>query len=500
MAASRGPGPSPTLRGPAEQLSLDRSLLSGIAWTGGMRWFAQLLSWVSTFIVARILTPADYGIVGMALVYVGLLELIGDFGVGLAIIQQRSLTREDVASLGGFAVALGFTFALISLGASFPVAAFFGEPDLRPVIAVYSATFVISAFRVVPQAVLQKDLRFRTVALIGVLQALTSIAVTLTLAILGFSYWALVFGQVTSLAVASATFVAVRPHALMWPKTFRRIRSSLSLGFHLVVARISWYLYSNADFAIVGRVLGKVALGAYTIGWQLSSIPVDRISAIFNQVTPAVYAAVQHMPEALKRYLLGITEGLALVTFPLSFGLAIVADDFILTTIGPRWEAAILPLRFLACYAGVRSLDVLLHTLLIATGRTKREMQLMILALSVLVPLFYVGTNWGTTGVALVWLIGLPFPIFIPAYLSVSRAIGLRLTEYARALWPALSGTIVMTIAVLAFRTALPGDAHTALRLAAQVALGALTYLGTMFVFHRQRVHAFRSLLREMRR
>src|SRR5207249_9080683 len=111
------------------------------------------------------------------------------------------------------------------------------------------------------------------------------------------------------------------------------------------IARLCWYASANADFLMAGRILGKAALGLYNVGWTLASVPVDKVATLVGQVTPAFFSAVQTDRAAIRRYLLGITEGIALITFPISLGLALVARDFVLVVLGSKWQASIAPLQ-----------------------------------------------------------------------------------------------------------------------------------------------------------
>src|SRR6266576_263383 len=310
--------------------NLDRSLAQGIAWTGGIKWLTQLVSWASTLIVARLITPTDYGLFAMAMVYAGFVQLVNELGLSLAIVQRRDLTTEQIAQLGGLAVLASVIIFVLSLGLAGPVAVFFGEPSVQGIIIALSLTFVMRGVQVVPRSLLARDLEFRRLAWLDAGEAMAWSAVTLTGAYLGLGYWALVWGTVVSGFAVMSVLCVMRPHRLAWPRDLRSIADAVNFGWYVVISQLCWYVYSYADLTIVGRVLGKAALGAYTKGSDVASIPVDRVSAMVGQVTPAVFSAAQDDPSALRRYLLGLTEGLALVTFPVSVGLALVADVVVL--------------------------------------------------------------------------------------------------------------------------------------------------------------------------
>lgn len=483
-----------------ERRALDRSLLGGIAWTGATKWAAQLLSWASTLVVARILTPADYGLVGMAMVFLGFVQLVNEFGLTAPIIQQRQLTEDQLSRLGGLAALLGVSFCMLCGALAGAVAGFFGEPAVRGIVAVLSLTFALRGLQVLPRALLAKELRFRALAGIEAAEAVTLTAVTLSLALAGAGYWALVGGPIVGALVATAAFARARPHRVAWPRRFRSLVGAVRFGWHVAVGQTAWYVYSNADFAVVGRVLGKAALGAYSFGWHLASVPVERVSALLARVAPPVFAAVQHDRAALRRYFCGLTEGLALVTFPAALGLALVADEFVLAVLGEKWRAAVLPLRILAFYGGLRSVMTIVPQLLIATGQARLTMWFSVTTAVFLPALFLAGSRWGPAGVAAAWVVGYPL-VAIPLFLRQALAtVQLSAAGFLAALWPALSSSAFMTGIVTAVRLATPDAWPLGLQLGLHVAAGAFSYGAIVFALHRDRLRTFTALVREVRR
>lgn len=478
---------------------LDRILVQGIAWTGVTRWLTQLLSWASTLVVARLLTPSDYGLVGMATVYVGFVHMINDFGLTAAIIHQRDLDEHQLARLGGLALLIGLALFALSVSLAHPVASFFGEDAVRWIVIALSVTFVTRAFQVLPRALLVRELAFRRMAWLDSLEAVALTLATLVLAILGFEYWALVGGAVLGGVAGSILAMAWRPHRLEWPKELRSMASALRFGREMAISQVAWYVYSNADFAILGRVLGKAPLGAYSLGWHVASVPVERVSVLVGRVTPGVFAAVQNDPAALRRYLRLLTEGLALITLPASLGLALVADEFVLLVLGETWRQAILPLRLLAAYAGFRSLMTLVPQILIYTGHSRRNMQFNLLAALVLPASFYLGTHWGTSGVALAWLLVYPIVVIPFCLRHALRIIEMPARSYLHALWPAVTGTLAMGTAVLAARLVTPDGWPAALSFAVQVLSGIAAYAAVVLPGHAPRLRALWALVREVR-
>ena len=484
------PQPAPDVR------ELDRSLVRGIAWTSGAKWAGQLLAWASTLIVARLLTPEDYGLVGMASIYLGVITLVSEFGLGSAVVTLRDLSAEQVAQLNGLSVVFGVASFAVSCAAAIPLGRFFHAPQLPAVVVAMSAAFVITAFKTVPFSLLQRDMQFRALALLDAGRAVLLAVSMIAFALLGLRYWTLVIGGLLSSVLSTAATVVLRPHRLAWPR-WHSLRHAMTFSGHILVGRLSWYTYSNADFLVAGRLLGKAALGLYEVGWNLANVPIEKITSLVGQVTPAVFSAVQTDHAALRRYLLRITEGLALITFPASLGLALVAPDFVLLTLGDKWQGAIAPLQLLALSTGFRAVTPLLAQVLNVVGASRLAMRYGVLCAVVLPTGFYLlGKVWGTLGLALVWVFVFPI-LVLPAYRRVLETIELSSREYLRALWPATSACLLMGAAVLAVRLITGGEVSRGLRFAAQVAAGAAVYALTCMTLHGQRMAFFYRALRD---
>jgi O-antigen/teichoic acid export membrane protein len=475
--------------------ALDRSFVRAIAWVGSVKWGIQVLTWISTLLVARLLRPEDYGLMGMAVVFTGFVTLLSDFGLGASIVILRDLERARVSQLNGLALALGVVCAGISCLLAAPVADFYASPEVRGIILTLSAMFVISAFRSVPRALLERDRRFRALALLDGAQSAVGALVTIALALAGLGYWALVLGQVANAIVATALALVLRPHPIAWP---REIHAAVRLSSHIAVGRLAWYFYSRADFLIAGKFLGSAALGHYSFAFTLASIPLDKITAIVTSVTPSFLAAVQKDPDRLRRTFLNVTEGLALLTFPVTWGTALVAGDLVELALGEKWLAMVVPLQLLSFYASFRCVTTLLPQILNLTGHSRFAMNVGLLSALVLPLGFYYGSAWGPVGIAAAWLYLHPL-LSLPNYWRVLGMLQLRPTRYLRALWPALSASLLMAAAVWAIQRSPVQTWPVALRLGLQVAAGAAVYASALLLLHRERSRAAFDALKRAR-
>jgi len=252
---------------PLDRASLDRSLVRGVAWTGSVKWLTQLAAWASTLVVARILSPDDYGLVGMAAVYYGFLILVSEAGMGTTVIALRELRGTTLAEVHTFAALVGLGGFLLSCLVSGLIASFFDAPALKWVIVVMSVNFILVSLRTVPQAVMQRELQFHRYAILDGVNALVTAAASVTLAFAGARYWSLVISTVAGGLIATALATFWKPLGFRWPQ-FHELRGTLKTSREILIGSAAWYISQSADFFVAGKVLGKAALGNYTFAWS----------------------------------------------------------------------------------------------------------------------------------------------------------------------------------------------------------------------------------------
>jgi O-antigen/teichoic acid export membrane protein len=490
---TRTPPEFPVIAGAPLPANADRALVHGIAWTAGAKWATQIVTWASTIIVARLLTPDDYGLVGMAAVYLGLVSLVSEFGIGAAIITLHDLTDDSIEQLNTLSLGVGIAMFALSCAVARPLALFFHSPQLVSVVLVLSTSYVVGSFRSVPNSLLQRELQFRDIAAIDSARAVLAAAAAVTLALYGLHYWALVLSEVGGVFLATALTVARRPRKFAIPR-FATIETAVSFSRDVLVSRVSWFIYSNSDFLVAGRVLGRASLGAYDFAWTLINLPVEKVTAMIGSVAPGIFASVQNDVSQLKRYVLGLTEGISLVAFPFSIGAALVADDLVHAVFGDRWAAAIVPLRLLAAYTTIRSIMPILSPALTVMRRTRFLMWYSITLAVVYPGAFFFASRYGIIGIAGAWVILYPLSA-IPLWWLTFKLIA-PASEYFAALRAATVSVGIMSVCVGAALNLLPADYPRLLRLGIEVAIGAATYTSAVLLIFPDRVRTFRRTIR----
>jgi teichuronic acid exporter len=482
--------------------ALDRELVSGIAWTAVLRWSAQIISWIATAVAARLLAPADYGVMSMAMLAVGLVRMVDDIGLDAVLVQDRGIAGDPQARLAGLAILIGASASAGMALLAQPIAAFFREPEVAVVVSVLGTLTLIEALQVIPRAALQRALEYRRLAWAQFMQVVATQSVLILGAYLGWRHWALVSSTLVGAGVVTLLLIAWHPYAVRWPRGVMKLTTPLAQGGRILVSRVAWYVYTSADQTVVGRLLGKDALGAYSFATTFSTTISQEISSVVIRVVPGVFSSVQDRREELRRYFLILTELLAYLTLPVSFGLAVTADLVVRIVLGPQWDAVVVPLQILCFYAAFVSCQVLNVHVLLWTGQFRANMWLNVLAAVVLPIAFYVGAQQGPQqglqGVAWAWVIAFPL-VNVPAFLIAFRTIQIGLGAWVNAIWPALAACLAMSGTVLALRAAMPGSLPTPVAAACSVAAGGAVYAAVLWLFFRRRVLAVVDFLRLIR-
>jgi O-antigen/teichoic acid export membrane protein len=468
--------------------ALDRQLVSSVAWTALARWGSQIISWGAMLLLARLLSPGDFGLYGMTWLLSGFVSVVSEFGIGTAIVVMRELTPHQIRQANSVALLLGVAGSVITLAASIPTAAFFHNPALGPLVAVLGIQFAMAAFRLTPQAILTRDLKFKLIAGIEALVSVLQTAVCLLLALAGLRYWALAISTLIGYGAGSLAFCLASPCGFAKP-LLRDIRSQMQFSWRLLVSRAAWFLYSNADFTVAGRVLGESALGVYNMAWNLANIPLDRVLTLVLRVTPSVFSKVQDDYSELRRYLRTLTEAMSLVVFPLGIGTALVADHAVAIFFDKRWAGMAGPLQLLAITGVFRCLFVLSLQIQTTVRDVRYTMWQSICGLAVFPPAFWYASRWGGIGIAGVWLC--LTPVFnAPALYRVLRHISMPKREYLESIKPAGTASAAMILAVLAVRHSLI-SIPPVVEWVSECVSGAIVYVGVLFLFFRPRVDVF---------
>lgn len=354
----------------------------------------------STMVLARLLTPADFGLIAMVTVVTGFVAMFKDAGLSVATIQREHITHEQVSTLFWINVSLSIAVMIVVAALAPAIAWFYGKPELTWITLALAATFIFSGLTVQHQALLRRQMRFKALAIIDIASLAAGIATAIVMAVLGFGYWSLV-GMPAAMAVVNCVLVWVfsgwQPGR---PVRGSGVRSMLGFGGGLTGFNVLNYFTRNADNVIIGFALGSGPLGLYSRAYNLLMLPIRQINVPVSAVMLPLLSRLQSDSIRYRRAYMNAIGMLAFVGMPLVAFLFVIADDAVLIVLGPGWEEASTVFRWLAPAALLGTVNVAPGWLCNSLGRVKTQLIWAALSAPIAIMAFLVGTNWGIVGVA----------------------------------------------------------------------------------------------------
>ena len=439
----------------------------------------KLLVLVTMAVLARLLTPQDFGIVGYATLVIAYLAVLKDLGLGAALIQRREDVEDSAETVFVANLVLGAVLTVAVALAAPLVAGFFREPLVTPLLRVLSLTFILEAIGSVQLVLLRRAMAFRRKLIPDVGRSIVKGVVSIAAAAAGFGVWALVWGQLAGViasVILSWTVLPWRPRL----RVHRRLlRPLMRFGGPLVINDIQYAIWANLDYMVVGRLLGDSALGIYTLAYRLPELLVQSVWRVLAQAIFPFFSSIQEDRDLLRRAFLATIRYTQLVIVPLCFGLFIAAEPAVGALFGDQWSAAVPVLRLMAVFSFVGSIGINSGDVYKALGRTDILARLAVAELVVLVPALIIGAHHGIVGVAVAHVI--VATLDTSARLIVAtKMVG----TTARTIWnqirPSLAAGLWLTAAAAPVLW-LTRNAPDALSLAATAAAGSLTYLVAMW-------------------
>lgn len=466
-------------------MSLRGQVLHSLKWLTAARFVGQAFAWATTLVVIRLLDPSDYGLMAMATIIVGFASLFRELGLYTAIVQSPNLTDRHVEQSFGLLILVNSSlYGLLLLIAPW-VAAFFGDPRLTEIIWVLGLQFPLAAVGVVQDAMLSRRMAFKGKSFANLAAMLSNSAVTLSLALSGFGVWALVWGSLTWSIVLSTGLVVAARHWCRPRFSQVGMRELVQFGSFVTVTRVLWYAYQQADKLIIGKVLGKEALGQYAVAMQLASMPLQKFSSLMNQVGLAAYSMVQADRSAIRFYYCKAVRMVAFFSFPVFWGISSISPELVNVVLGETWQPAILPLAILSLIMPTRMIASAGSAAFEGIGKPQIAAGNVLITFLVMLPAFLIGVQWGLVGVSLAWLVTFP-PLFLVRLHRSLPAIGVSMRQYFSSIAGPATGAIAMFVAVALTRvTIVDPYLPPVAGLAFLIIVGALCYALFMWIFQR---------------
>lgn len=466
-----------------EKERLKNSAIKGVIWTGKTKLLGQAISWISTIIILRILSPDDYGLMGMATVFLSLVQHINEMGLGAAIVHEKELTQKDLSTIYWFNLTIGSGFYMLAYFVAPVIAGFFNNEKITLLIRVLGVNLILGALRAIPFNMLIKEMSFDKKSKAEMASNLVSGVAAMIFAYTGFGVWSLAFSFVIMNVMLTVLVNYYYPWRPNWDFHPQRIREFLRFGQKVLASRLLFYGYGKTDVLIIGKVLGERSVGLYSIAADLSGRVVDVLSEILSQVAFSFYAKLQGDSASLQRYFLKLSKLVAFIGFPVFVGLILVAPDIFSIILTEQWRPLAPLFQILSAVAIVKTLAIVIPPFLIAIGRADINLKYTFLCALVMPISFALGSTFGLEGIAYAWLITYPF-LFFYVLRHVLMITGLELQAYIQGIFPAISSSAVMALLVVFFQGWIPSDL-VMLRFVGSCLIGSVGYvLFVHWVFH----------------
>lgn len=458
-----------------ESADLRSRIVSGLAWKVVSQVFRQGSRVAVAIVLARLLTPHDYGLAAMVLAFSALVIIFSDLALGAALVQRRELSEADRSTVFWVSAAVGVVFTLVGVGVSYPLAAFFGEPAVQPLFAAFSISFLVTALGTTQTALLSRDMEFRSLELRMMAGTAVGGVVGIWLAVQGYGAWAIIGQQLAIAGVSTALLWALSPWRPRFVFSLDTIRDYWRFSGSVFGTRLLFYLNRNADNVLIGRFLGSAALGVYAVAYNIMLMPLSRIA---QPVVEVLFPAFSRLQDERRRMAAAWLRGnrlIGAITIPAMLGLIVVAPEFVRVVLGERWEEAIPVVQLLAWVGLLQSLQRLNSSVLMACDRAKTLLRYSVVVLVASLAAFVFGLQWGIVGVAAAYAAS---STVVELYYTWLTARVLEISPWALA--RSLSGVIQASLGMLACvafaRFLLVGQLGDAWLLVLLTALGAATF------------------------
>ena len=378
----------------------EKTIRGGVA-----RLAAQIANFVlrlgSLMILARLLSPKDFGLVGMVTAFTGILNLLRDFGLSTATVQRSDVTEDQLSTLFWINVAVGLVLAIVAVVLAPVIARFYHEPRLIWVTTVLASSFLFNAVGVQHSAVLQRHMRFTALAVINIIALVVSAGLAIGMARAGYGYWSLVAMTVALPLVTTAGLWSAATWIPGLPRTKVGLRSMMRFGGIITLNGVIMYIAYNLEKVLLGRFWGADAIGLYGRAYQLANIPTDNLNSAVGEVAFSALSRVQDDPLRLKSYFLkGYSLVLAL-TLPITILCGLFANDAISVLLGVKWQEAAPIFRLLAPTILIFAMINPFSWLLFAIGKVERSLKIALVIAPLVIAGYVIGLPHGPKGVAL---------------------------------------------------------------------------------------------------
>tara|TARA_R110001583_G_C5660395_1_gene409583 strand:+ start:927 stop:2378 length:1452 start_codon:yes stop_codon:yes gene_type:complete len=471
---------------------LKQQVLHSLKWVALGKVATQIIRWLMTFWVIRLLMPEDYGVVAMADALFGFLTLIIGGLFTPSIIQAKELTEKILKQIFGAVLVVHSVVFLLQYFSADAVGVFYQSENVASILKLNAWCFLLLAFQVIPSAVLARKMQFKKISIISAIANISAAIITFTLALLGYGFWALIIGEVVAISLVTVMVLWTNPITFLPEFKLAEVKPFIRFGSLLTVHSIIFYIFLNIDVTIAGRVLNASEVGLFAIGLQFALMPQKKILPLLKQVAFPAFSKIQDQPERIKGYIIKAQKLSLIITIPIFWGLASVVDLVIPVVIGEKWTGAIIPTMIMLLIMPLRFSEELFNPAIKSQQKAGHLLinAIIMLVLLMLGLLFFV--EQGAVGLALAWACSFPLAYAVVIYRN-SKLFNIPMSKIIQLFFaPCLSG-ILMLLSVYFTKQFL--TEVSLINLLGQIAVGGFVFAISLLLMDKPAIVEIKSLI-----
>ncbi len=469
-------------------------VLKGFTWFTTGTFAGQAISWISTLIIIRLLSPSDYGLMAMTLPFITFMSLISELGVSATIIQAQELNEKEISQIYGLAILMNAAIGGLSYISAPTVALFYHEQKLIPLLQALSASFLFSSLYSVPHALTMREMDYRTKAKVDVLSRIITAMIMLVLVLKGAGVWALVAGEILQSLIRAIGYPLARKSWLTPNFRLKGMGHLMKYGLTFTGDKLLYLIFIQSDKVIIGKFLGKEALGLYAIAQNLAFLPMEKTLPIIAHFSFTAYSRIQDDLARIQRNLRRTVRNAALLSFPVFLGMAGIAPEAVPLILGAKWQWIIVPLQMLSLVLPLFSISILPPPAVYAIGRPAVNLTNMVILSTVMPFSFFIGVHFGLMGVCTAWITVFPFVLLINTTRCLS-ALKMDLKQFLNEIQFPLFISILMLFSMFLLRKPLLLFVQPLSLFGIFIFFGFTFYCGLLFLFKKDELFKLKALL-----
>ena len=444
---------------------------------------------VLSIFLARILSPAEFGIIAIANMVIRYADTFTNFGLNNALVQKDSINHGHINTVFTIDLFISLTFATVTILSAEKIALFFNNQDIALVLRWMSFYYIITTFYRIPMALMRREINFKFISVVELLEGVLTAALAVIPALYGFSYWSIVISSLLVSTCAATTFMI----KTSWKPKIAICRDMGELysfgGWSFVGGQIQ-LLVSKVDYFVIGKYLGVTSLGLYEKSFELTERAMTGITMPVNTIFFSTFSRLKNDMPQVRQVFLDACTLLTMICYPILFGLIAVTPHFVTSCLGNQWIEMIMPLQILASACLFRVLLGMVASLNVAIGKYKIHTLINIFPALLFILSCFLLVRYGIVAISIAFL-SYCFISFAVSFWIVNRNTKVRIPDLLKSIWCPLIGSVLMFTVVMALRNYLLTDTESLLQLLALVAAGGAVYVAWIFPFYKKGVVSF---------